>query len=285
MPSEAPTKVGFKAQLQASSKPSKPSATSSAKPSPSPAPSQTSNSGEGSSDRKRKRQDAPNVVYSQPALTGTGGSALTKVHYAVTWLKERGKPQKFPDISGYLSIVEDEKYLRRFSDLLQCHPRVTYDRAQRTYKYRPIHDINSEQQLLGFMQAQTTAKGLSVAELKDGWPDAQNAINNLEAKGKVLATRNKKDSTPKVVWPDDPSLRFTIDEEFQDIWHKIRIPGAEAVADALEKEGLTPANKTRHVKKAPQAPEKKKKRAPRAGGRTTNKHMEGLLKDYSHMRK
>lgn len=276
---------GFKASLAAASaKPSKPSTTTSAKPSPSPAPSRTSSSATDKLDQKRKRLEASNVVYSQPADTGTGKHVMVQVTYAIEYLKNADTPQNFKDVASYLSLHNHDESKQTVATILKNHDKVVYDPTEGTYSYRPLHDIRSEQQLLAYLQRQPTAQGLPVKDLRDGWAGAEEAINKLEAKGKVLATRNR-DNHARMVWPDDPSLKFIIDLEFQDMWHKLRLPAADAVADALETEGLTPANKTRHVQKLPKPQEQKKKKAPRKGGKTTNKHMEGMLRDYTHMRK
>ena len=209
---------------------------------------------------------------------------MVQVKYAIDFLKDAGTPQKFKDVASYLSLQNSNQSKQTVAIILKNHDKVIYDRAQGTYEYRPLHNIRSEQQLLGHLQAQPTAQGFPVKELKDGWAGAEDAINKLESRGKVVVIRNKKDNHAVMVWPDDPSLKLNIDPEFQDIWHKTRIPDPEAVADALEKEGMIPANKTRHVKKAPK-PQETKRKAPRKGGKTTNKHMEGMLRDYSHLRK
>ena len=109
-------------------------------------------------------------------------------------------------------------------------------------------------------------------------------IDKLEGEGKVLATRNKKDNQAKMVWLDDPSLKFTVDDEFKAMWLQIKVPDAATVAAALQKENLVPASKVQLVKKPAKVQEKKKKKA-RQGGKVTNKHMIGVLKDYSHLKK
>ena len=100
----------------------------------------------------------------------------------------------------------------------------------------------------------------------------------------MLVTRNRKDNHAKMVWPNDPSLKFNIDDEFQNIWHKVKLPPPDALADELKREGLTPANKKGSKKAMIKMPEKKTKK-PRKGGRTTNTHMAGVLRDYSHLKK
>ncbi len=276
---------GFKANLaSAASKIStKRTVAAPAKPCPSPAPPQASTSNK--PDLKRKRPEQTNVVFSQPADTGTGENIMTKVTYAVAYLKDKDTPQTLTDLLLYLSLqYQTEEYKKMISTILISHEKVDFDRKNATYTFRPIHNIRSAEQLLGYLQSQPTAQGLKVRELRDGWQDAEEAIDKLEAEGRLLVTRNKKDNHATMVWPNDPSLAFKIDEEFQQIWHKIKLPEAGALADELEREGLTPANKSRGMKMKPKQAEKKTKK-PRKGGKTTNTHMMGVLRDYSHLKK
>jgi transcription initiation factor TFIIE subunit beta len=257
------------------------------KSTPSPAPSQPFSAGR--NDLKRKRPEPTNVVYSQPADTGTGKDIRTQVTYAIEYLKSKGSPQTLSDLLSYLSLqYSTDQYKRAINQILQKHDKVEYDPAgfggKGSFSFRPIHNIRSGEQLLRHLQAQRTAQGLNVRELRDGWQDAEETIKELEDEGKLLVTRNKKDNHAKMVWPNDPSLAVAIDHEFQAIWHKIRLPEAGALADELERAGLTPTNKARGIKVKPKALEKKTKK-PRKSGKTTNVHMVGVLRDYSHLKK
>lgn len=80
-----------------------------------------------------------------------------------------------------------------------------------------------------------------------------------------MVTRNKKDSHARIVWPNDPSLALHIDDEFKSIWHKIKLPEAGALADDLEKAGLTPANKSRGGKGKAKAARKENEEAEERG--------------------
>lgn len=238
---------------------------------------------------KRKRPEQSNIVYSQPADTGTGKNIMTQVTYAIEYLKTKSAPQTLSDLLSYLSLQHrEDEYKRTIAAILMNHDKVIYEPKRNggegTYSFRPIHNIRSGEGLLGHLQSQPTAQGLNVRELRDGWPGAEEAINTLEGQGKLLVTRNKKDNHAKMVWPNDPSLALHIEDEFQSIWHKIRLPEAGALADDLEKAGLTPANKSRGVKVKPKQLEKKTKK-PRKGGKLTNIHMVGVLRDYSHLKK
>ncbi|KAI4115431.1 MAG: hypothetical protein LQ345_003964 [Seirophora villosa] len=257
------------------------------KPAPSPTPSQASESSK--NDLKRKRPDVPEVPYSQPRDTGTGQHIMTQITYAIEYLKTKNTPQTLSDILSYLSMqTREQSYKSSVEKILRGHEKVEYQPAQEStpalFSFRPAHNIRSAESLLRHLQAQRTAQGLSVKELRDGWPDAEDTINDLETEGKLLVTRNKKDNHARMVWPNDPSLNFDVDEEFQNIWHRIKLPEPGALADELEKEGLTPANKSQKVQR-PMKAQEKTKRKPRSGGRTTNVHMAGILRDYSHLKK
>ena len=214
---------------------------------------------------------------------------MTQVTYAVDYLKSKGTPQTLSDLLSYLSLQwREDDYKRTIGKILRSHDKVNFERghngAEGLFSFRPIHNIRSSEQLLGHLQAQKTAQGLNVRELRDGWPDAEDAINKLEDQCRLLVTRNKKDDHAKMVWPNDPSLAIRIDEEFKNIWNKIRLPEAGALADELEREGLTPTNKARGIK-VKNKPAEKKTKKPRKSGKTTNTHMNGILRDYSHLKK
>jgi transcription initiation factor TFIIE subunit beta len=258
------------------------------KPTPSPAPAQTT-AASSKNDLKRKRPESSQEVWSQPAQTGTGQEISTQILYAVNYLKDKGTPQKLSDLLSYLSLQhQKDQYKRTVESILKEHEKVEYDptgfNGKGSFSFRPIHNIRSGEQLLGYLQSQTTAQGLSVRELRDGWPGAEDAIMELEKEGKLLVIKNNKDQRARFVWLNDPTLRVTMDKEFKDIWDSIRLPEAGALADELERAGLVPTNKSRGVKVKSTMKEKPKKR-PRKTGKTTNVHMIGVLRDYSSVRK
>ncbi|KAL9138069.1 MAG: hypothetical protein Q9175_000722 [Cornicularia normoerica] len=253
----------------------------------SPAPSQASTTVK--IDLKRKRVGQANTAFSQPKDIGTGSHIITQVTYALEKLKEKDVPWTWQRLGEYLSLHGREKgYGQALKTILISHDKVTYEKVdgkeKDLFSFRPIHNIRSADGLLGYLQSQSTAQALSVKDLKDGWHGALDAINNLEKQGKLSVTRHKKDDSARFVWPNDPSLFFSIDQEFKTMWQKITLPEPGALADELEREGLTPANKSRSVKVKPIKQEHKTKRA-RKGGKTTNTHMVGVLRDYSHLKK
>ncbi|PYI29238.1 transcription initiation factor IIE, beta subunit [Aspergillus indologenus CBS 114.80] len=250
-------------------------------------PSSTSTPTPGGGDRKRHDE----IVYSQPANTGTGKDIMTQVIFAIEHMKSKGVPLKFPDIVSYLSLqhrANDQGYVQALRSILQVHDKVQYDprgaNGEGTFSFRPPHNIRSAEQLLKKLQAQSTGAGMSVRELREGWPNVEDTINQLEKEGKLLVTRNKKDDHAKMVWANDPSLIQHFDDEFRSIWEKIKIPDQQTVKEELERAGIVPTNKNKVVKQRPKIEHKKVKK-PRRSGKTTNTHMMGVLRDYSHLKR
>ncbi|POS86895.1 hypothetical protein EPUL_002422 [Erysiphe pulchra] len=232
---------------------------------------------------KRKR-DQGNVVYSQPAATGYGTEAFTQVTYVIEFLKKKDEPKKFQEILQYLSQVNaDERKKRLIAKILRQHDRVkwtpdpnlkiqTWDSG--LFEHCPIINVRSEDDLLRYLQKMPNAQGVSVKDLKDGWPDCDSTIDKLEKEHRILVTRTKKDNHARMLWGDDPTLAHKVDAEFQVMWHKVELPSVDELVRKLLDASQKPASEdpSKRIKAAPKVKEKKK-RAPRSGGKTTNTHM------------
>jgi transcription initiation factor TFIIE subunit beta len=253
---------------------------------PSPTPSNSSNGG---SKRKRPADNVlpANTIYSQPLDTGTGQHIFTQITYTIDHLRAKeGKWMTFQEIAEYLNINNDE-HLRTQLETIFRSPstnRIEYNPRDNTYRYRPKLDIRNAAQLKGYFQNQKSAIGLSVKELKDGWPSVQDDLREPERKKEILVNRNKKDQQAKTVWINDPSLMHHVDDDFKNEWHKILLPpNPDDLRAKLVAAGLKPSSAPRSALAA--KPKEKKKKAPRRGGKQTNTHMANILKDYSHKRK
>ncbi len=264
---------------------------------PSPAPSNASNASKSENkDAKRKRETPQNIVYSQPAATGYGTEAFTQVTYVIEFLKKKDEAKTFREILEYLSQMNAaDKTKQMIARILQKHDRVqwfpdpnlkaqTWDSGK--YMHRPIINVRSKKDLIAYLQNKADAQGVSVKDLKDGWQDCEDAIDELEKENKVLVTRTKKDNHARMVWSNDPTLVHVVDPEFQVMWHKTELPSVDELVRKLLEAGQKPASEdpSKRIKAAPK-PKEKKKRAPRKGGKTTNLHMQHLLNDYSHLKR
>ena len=209
----------------------------------------------------------------------------TKVHWAVDRLKE-----KFPESLTYEDLLvhcwpgqeaNDERRTEFWKFWIQKHNKINYD-PLKGYRFRPLHDISSPDDLVKFLRTQPTANPLQVKDLKDGWPDVEEAINQLEVEHKVLVHRNKKDNHPRLVWPDNPDLYMDLDTEFKDQWLRIALPSPEDTIKELAKIGYKPAGTIKDTKKL--APSTAKAKRKSRGYKQTNVHMSHLFKDFSNKR-
>ena len=238
-----------------------------------------------SSDTVKRSHD---TAFSQPPSTSTGHELMTQVWHAINYLKEKNSPLSFESLINYLSLPQDAmKNVPYIKKALQTHDRVQFvpknesSNGKDSFKYRPLHPVTNTEELKEYLARATTAQGVAVKDLKDGWPGCIAAIDELEKSGTVLVTRLKKDNTPRMVWADSPSYHIHVDTDFVDFWTKTKLPATETeIRNELEKAGITPTSQIKETRND-NMKKKDRKRPIRRGGRTTNQHMMGILKDYS----
>ncbi|KAK3707946.1 hypothetical protein LTR37_011798 [Vermiconidia calcicola] len=245
-------------------------------------------------------QPAPAAPTNTLHSGGAGGELMTQVWNSVNYLKEKS-PQSitFDYLISYLSLpVDAQKNIPLIKRILSTHDRVTYlsrsesGTGKESFQYRPFYPITNAEELKEYMgiAAQRTATGIPVKDLKDGWPDCAASLDRLEREGFILVTRQKKDNAPKTVYPDSPSYHILnpisqlpqkADTDFVDIWAKTKLPGSEIeLRNALEAARLTPTSQVKEVQRGMQK-KKERRKVNRKGGKTTNNHMLGILKDYT----
>lgn len=266
-----------------------------APPSPSPSITSSTSAAAGATPTKRER-DGPTIVYSQPVNTSAGTTLLAQVTYVIDWLKQKDEPKTMQEILEYVSArnksaEEQEEFARsvRNSPRIQWSPDAALSEQtwrSGTYTHRPvIPNVKTKTQLLGYLQRRVDMRGVPVKDLKDGWPACEAAVDELEKQNRVLVLRWKKDNHPRTVWIDDPTLVHHVDPEFRSLWHKVEVPSLDNIVQRLNAVGQKPTSEDPRLKVIAAPKVEKKKRATRRTGKSTNTHMEHLLKDYSHLKR
>jgi len=235
----------------------------------------------------------PKQPFSQPADTGKGEGLQTQVVYAIDYLKTKmdQPPLAFEAILSYLSQDNAERsWKNALSTILRRHPQVTFDSKAHNgkggYKFRPKHSIFTADELLKTLQDYETFKGIDVKELKEGWPSVDKTIDRLEDEHRIIVIRHKKDGTPRFVYWDNADWHIKIDEEFRNHYLQIKLPTERAaLVQDLVREGQLPAGKKKEPETKKAMKVEKPKRKQRRGGKLTNKHMQGIFKDYSGQRR
>ncbi|OAA65212.1 transcription initiation factor beta [Niveomyces insectorum RCEF 264] len=255
------------------------------------------------------------AVYSQPENTGVGAALGTNIVYALDYLKkEGGRPVSLAAVLRHLNLDrEPEAFQKQVVARMRHHPRITWrpddgllnssstaasteenEWKTGTYEHKPIiPHVKDRTALLQYLQRRTDAQGVNVKDLKDGWPDCEAALAALEREHRVLVVRTKKDNHPRMVWLDDPTLCRTVEPEFQALWHRVDVPPLDDIVRKLAAAGQKPTSEDPRLRRDALAAggggaanrAKQKKRAQRRTGKSTNTHMEHLLKDYSHLKR
>ncbi|KAF8643125.1 hypothetical protein AX16_009217 [Volvariella volvacea WC 439] len=232
----------------------------------------------------------PDVVYSQPADTGTGTNVNTQLFYIIDHLKKHQNPARLQDIAIITNTPLDTDAV--LFEKFKSHERIVHDPKTDLYSYRHDYTFNSKASLLTEIQRQTQkGGGMSVRQLKEIWKDAPAAIEELEKEGDVLVTRTAKDGQLKFVFwneikPTEDMGGMAVEKEFVDLWHELKVPNDVDLLRQLASDGLQAAVSETVAPKVPAVTKKKGKKGgpprPRAI-RLTNTHLKGeidLTKDY-----
>ncbi|KAI0033517.1 transcription initiation factor IIE subunit beta [Vararia minispora EC-137] len=230
--------------------------------------------------KKRPKQD---VVFSQPADTGSGRYRQTQLIYAA----QEG-PRRLSDIAMYSStpLMEDSTLREMFFN----HPSVIWDPKMELAKFKHQFDISNKTQLLTEIKRHSKGgNGLNVKLLKESWKPTPAAIEEFEKTGDVLATRAGKDGQMKHVfanelkeedptkWREGPNnTGLCVEKEFLDLWHSLKVPNDVDLLKQLANEGLQATAAEATAVKVPTTKKKGKKNAPRnRQAKITNLHLKG----------
>ncbi|THU97887.1 transcription initiation factor IIE subunit beta [Dendrothele bispora CBS 962.96] len=248
-----------------------------------PAPLEKPSENEESSPKKKRPKT--NIVYSQPADTGTGTNVNTQLVYAVNHLKSTHNPMRLQDLAILTStpIDTDPVLLEKF----RSHDRVVWDPKTDLYSYKHEFNFRNKAALLTEIQRHTRkGGGIPVRALKESWKEAPSAIEELEKEGEVLVTRTQKDGQLKMVFwneikPDEESGGMQVEKEFRDLWHELKVPNDVDLLKQLTSEGLQAT--TSAAGPATKVPVTKNKKGKRGGApksrqvRITNTHLKGQI--------
>lgn len=220
---------------------------------------------------------------------------MTYIH---EYLRAQTEPKTGPEIMRHL---ENNLYMREPS-VTKYQNIIDALRSQSVVKFIPdpqlseqkwdsgtyvylgkLGGIKDKVGLLAHLQSKTTMEPLQYKELKEGWPQCDAALNELERDHKIIMIREKKG--PKHIFIDDATLHHKIESEFAIMWKRVNVPGSEDLVKKLVAAGQKPASADPSLVKQAEGGVKKKKRANKRAAMTTNIHMQHLLKDFSANRK
>ncbi|CAK5280072.1 unnamed protein product [Mycena citricolor] len=232
---------------------------------------------------KKKARPKSNVVWSQPADTGTGNNVNTQLVYAVDYLKSTPNPSRLEDIALITGtpLLEDSVLLEKF----KSHDRIEYNAKTDLYSYKHEFTFRNKAALLTEIQRATkNGRGIHVKTLKEVWKEAPQAVEELEQEGEVLVTRTVKDGQLRMVFwneikPTEESGGMPVEKG------GLKLPDDVELRRDLSKEGLQLTAAAQAPIRAPTTKKKGKRGgAPRQRQvRLTNTHLAGdidLTRDF-----
>jgi len=131
-----------------------------------------------------------------------------------------------------------------------------------------VYQARTPEQLLHEIRSKgRDGGGLSVKQLKEGFPEVVTHIEELEKQGHVLVTRAAKDNQPKHVFWNEITLEQggkVVDEEFRKLWDSLNNPVEADLLKSLERDGLqATASEALPVRQLPKTKSKRTKTGPR----------------------
>ncbi|KAG8918624.1 hypothetical protein FRC01_001756 [Tulasnella sp. 417] len=233
---------------------------------------------------QKKKKAKADIVYSQPADTGTGRNQGTQMALLLDFLKKCQNPIRLEDLviqTGVAALETDQVFREKF----EAAEGVQKNPINGTYSFKRVYHARTPEELLKEIHLRgRDGGGLSVKHLKEGFPDVNNHITELEKQGRVLVIRTDKDEPKQVFWNEITPEQGgkPVDDEFRSLWDSLKNPVEADLLKALEKEGLQPTAS----EAVPAKPTKKKDKKAKAGNRNVkiqNTHITNidLRKDFS----
>lgn len=163
-----------------------------------------------------KMSREPTQVYSQPANTGSGIHENTQLASAIDALKHHANPVRLEDFAlsqGLPALLNPNSGLfARF----KSHDRVMYDSKTDLWMYKPDYDLRTPADLVALLKERylnpggngarnQSAAGMRLAELRESYPAARDAIEELskvepKEDREVLVLRGQRDGAIKQVF-------------------------------------------------------------------------------------
>jgi transcription initiation factor TFIIE subunit beta len=255
---------------------------------------------------------AAQAEMDRPRIAGT--SLITNLRYAEDYLKDKRRPVAFKEIASYLSLHHAPPEVQAgFRARLRAGPKVNYDPAKGLFSYRPTLPFADAEGMRAYLRVQPFAGGVRIDDVKDGWPACMDEIERMTRDHEVLLLRDRRGlakaahADGPALWPPPPPAEDDyFDLDFDDdtteatstangapgtpmpvqtiAWKEVKLPRTpEDLRVKLKYAGLRTTTAAKEKNKLA-AKKLAKKKTHKRGGRTTNIHIQHLLKDYSNRR-
>ncbi|KAF7488586.1 General transcription factor IIE subunit 2 [Sarcoptes scabiei] len=244
---------------------------------------------------KKKRYDFNNsgsksndfsMFDSKPSVPVHNFSILTKI---VNSMKDRylnGDSEALTfdellDETNQLDLNSRQKQWLLTEALLN-NPRIRATEDSK-YAYKPIFNLRDKKSLLRLLE-KYDSRGLgavSYEDVKESLPNAERIIKHLADRNQLILITRPVDKK-KILFINNMSLNFSVDEEFQKSWRSIAVEGMDEskIEEYLKSHGIS-SMQDLNLRKSTLPIQKRKEKKKRQNFKKLNNHLDGLLEDYS----
>uniref|UniRef100_UPI00358EE031 transcription initiation factor IIE subunit beta isoform X1 n=1 Tax=Myxine glutinosa TaxID=7769 RepID=UPI00358EE031 len=166
-----------------------------------------------------------------------------------------------------------------FSEALLNNPKIEIVNGK--FAFKPKYNLKDKKALVRLLDKhdQRGLGGILIDDIEEGLPNAQKAMKAL---GDQILYINRPDKK-KILFFNDKSCQFTVDEEFKKLWRSVPIESMdeEKIEEYLKRQGITSMQDSGNRKVAPVQKRKKGPSQRKRKFKTHNDHLADILEDYT----
>ncbi|XP_075463543.1 transcription initiation factor IIE subunit beta [Ascaphus truei] len=240
----------------------------------------------GGTSGSKQSSDGSNGSINLKGLSGSAGyrfGVLAKIVNHMKTRHQRGDTyplslEEILDETQHLDIgIKQKQWL--MSEALVNNPKIEIIDGR--YVFKPKYNLRDKKALLRLLDKhdQRGLGGILLDDIEEGLPNAQKAIKALGDQIVFVTRPDKK----KILFYNDKSCQFTVDEEFQKLWRGVPVDSMddEKIEEYLKRQGISSMQDSGPKKVIPMPKRKKSNSQKKRRFKTHNDHLAGVLKDYT----
>ena len=167
------------------------------------------------------------------------------------------------------------------SEALRNNPKIELTQDGK-YAFKPVFKLRDRKTLLKLLEKYDIhgKGGIMLDDVMESLPNAERVLKQL---GDSVLIINRPADKKKVLFFNDKSLKFNVEEDFQKMWRSVAVDSLDEqkIQDYLEMQGLNTMQDVNSKRVIPIQKRKKTSAKKRTNFKKTNVHVADLLQDYS----
>jgi transcription initiation factor TFIIE subunit beta len=226
--------------------------------------------------------------FAYKAMTGTSQYNFAVLAKIVKYMKTRyQEDDKEPltldeilDETNQLDIGPRQRHWLE-NEALKSNPKVEVTEDGK-YKFKPTFQLKDRKSLLRLLDKydQRRMGGIHLEDIQESLPNADKAIRLL---GDSVITITRPIDKKKILFYNDKSIQFSVDDDFQKLWRSVAVDGIDEgkIEEYLQKQGITSMQDLGGKGSKPIQKRKKTTSKRQRVFKKLNDHVADILQDYT----